>query len=422
MIMIIYNKCYKERRYFMSVQMLEISHIKASVDVRSVFSFTKKQAVSSMIEINKKTGVKGVVIISTCNRMELWASIEDDKSVSLFDLLEEIKQIDISLYKQYFVQRFESEAAIHLFRLACGLESQILGEDQIITQVKEALSLSRENFCTDNVLETLFRMAITAAKKVKTKVYFNRANYSVIHKVIETLQEKGYNIKQKNVMVIGNGQMGKLASLALKEAGANVTVTIRQYKSGIVEIPKDCNRIDYGKRMEHFKFCDLVVSATSSPNYTLKQQDISKINLSHKMILIDLAVPRDIEPEIANINNIELYDLDSFKVDIQSEQTKKSILEADEILKQQLEEFLAWYQCRDIIPKIQHIKENTITDLETHMQKLTKNISIEEKEILNSAVEYAAEKVINKMLFGLRDIVNQDVFRTCIEALEKLYK
>ncbi len=402
--------------------MLEISHIKASVDVRAVFSFTKKQSVSSMIEINKKTGIKGVVIISTCNRMELWASIEDDKSVSLFDLLEEIKQIDISLYKQYFVQRFENDAAIHLFRLACGLESQILGEDQIITQVKEALSLSRENFCTDNVLETLFRMAITVAKKVKTKIYFNRANYSVIHKVIESLQEKGYNIKQKNVMVIGNGQMGKLASLALKEAGANVTVTIRQYKSGIVEIPKGCNRIDYGKRMEYFKCCDLVVSATSSPNYTLKQQDIAKINLSHKMILIDLAVPRDIESEVANIDNIQLYDLDSFKVDIQSEQTKKSILEADEILKQQLEEFLAWYQCRDIIPKIQNIKENTITDLETHMQKLIKNISIEEKEFLNSAVEYAAEKVINKMLFGLRDIVSKDVFRTCIEALEKVYR
>lgn len=406
----------------MSIQMIEISHTKASVDVRSMFSFTKKQAADSMLELNKEDGIKGLVIISTCNRMELWASIEDNKNISLLNLLEKIKQINMNLYKQYFIQRFENEAAIHLFRLSCGLESQILGEDQIITQVKEALSLARENYCTDNILETLFRMAITAAKKVKTEVYFNKANYSIIHKVIENLQKKGYSIKAKRTMVIGNGQMGKLASLALKEAGADVTVTIRQYKSGIVEIPKDCKRIDYGERIDYLKCCDLVISATTSPNYTLKKLDIAEIDLKQPMILIDLAVPRDIEPEIACFKNIQLYDLDSFKIDIQSEQTKRNIVKADEILKKQLEEFLSWYQCRDIIPKIQHIKQSAITDLESYIQKFIKNVPIDEKETLNSAIEYAAEKVVNKMLFGIRDVANQDIFRACIEALEKIYK
>lgn len=408
----------------MSIQMIGIDYSKASVDIRSIFSFTKKNAVSSMLKIKNMDSISGIIIISTCNRIELWANIEENKNISLFDVLKEVKKIDIGLYKQYFVQRFENKAIIHLFNLSCGFKSQILGEDQIITQVKDALSLARENYCTDSVLETLFRMAITAAKKVKTQVYINKANNSVITQVIESLQKKGYTFKAKHCMVIGNGEMGKLSAIALKEVGADVTVTVRQYKSGIVEIPIGCNRIDYGKRMEYFKQCDLVVSATASPNYTLKYDEIKESNISHSMILIDLAVPRDIELEVKNLENIQLYDIDSFKIDVQNEETKKNIKRANEILEKQMEEFLSWYHCRDIIPKIERIKQTTITDLELHIQKFTKNISIEEdkKEALSLAIENATEKVLNRTLFGLKDTLSQDVFRACIEGLEKIYQ
>ena len=138
----------------------------------------------------------------------------------------------------------------HLFYLTSGLKSQILAEDQIITQVKDALALSREAYCTDNVLEVLFRMAVTAAKKVKTQVSFSRANSSVIHQAIERLEDQGFSLQGKTCMVIGNGEMGKVTALALKEAGADVTVTVRQYRSGIVTIPQGCDRINYGERLE----------------------------------------------------------------------------------------------------------------------------------------------------------------------------
>lgn len=408
----------------MSIQMIGIDYSKASVDIRSIFSFTKKNAASSMMKIKSMDNIKGIIIISTCNRIELWANVEENKNISLFNVLKEVKEIDINLYKQYFVQRFGNEAIMHLFSLSCGFKSQILGEDQIITQVKNALTLARENYCTDSVLETLFRMAITAAKKVKTQIYINKVNNSVVTQVIENLQKKGYIFKAKRCMVIGNGEMGKLAAIALKEAGAEVTVTVRQYKSGIVEIPIGCNRIDYGNRMEYFKQCDLVVSATASPNYTLKYNEIKEANVSHSMILIDLAVPRDIEARVKNFKNIQLYDIDSFKIDIQNEQTKKNIERANEILKNQMEEFLSWYQCRDIIPKIERIKQSTITDLEQHIQKFTKDILIEaeKKEALNLAIENATEKVLNRTLFGLKDTLSQDVFRACIEGLERIYQ
>ena len=128
---------------------------------------------------------------------------------------------------------FTPDGQFDLFYLTSGLKSQILGEDQILTQVKDALSMSRDEFTTDSVLEVLFRMAVTAGKKIKTEVPFSHGNPSVIHQAIRFLEEGGYHVRNKVCMVIGNGEMGKMAAQTLREAGADVTVTIRQYISFI---------------------------------------------------------------------------------------------------------------------------------------------------------------------------------------------
>ena len=223
--------------------------------------------------------------------MELYVSCEEEFQGSLFDLLCEVREIpDGGFYRSYFVYREGEEAVAHLFRLAAGLESRILGEDQIITQVKDALALAREQYAADNVLEVLFRMAVTAGKKVKTEVSLSTANRSVIHQALDTLRQEGHTFEGKICMVIGNGEMGRLTATVMHEAGADVTVTVRQYRSGIVDIPRDCKRIDYGDRMQLFPKCDYVISATASPNYTLKEHCVREAQVSHPVVLVDLAV------------------------------------------------------------------------------------------------------------------------------------
>ena len=123
----------------------------------------------------------------------------------------------------------------HLFYLTSGLKSQIIGEDQILTQVKDALNLARENFAADGVLEVLFRMAVTAGKRIKTEVPFSHGNPSVIHQAIGFLADNGYSLKDKICMVIGNGEMGKVAAQALREAGADVTGLISSEKAVLME-------------------------------------------------------------------------------------------------------------------------------------------------------------------------------------------
>lgn len=404
--------------------MIGIDYKKASVDVRAQFSFTKKNTVAALENLKKEPGILGCIILSTCNRMEIWASTGEDWKGSLYEFLCREKEKDPDEFRQYFVSRKEEEAVEHLFYLTSGLKSQILAEDQIITQVKDALALSREAYCTDNVLEVLFRMAVTAAKKVKTQVSFSRANSSVIHQAIERLENQGFSIQGKTCMVIGNGEMGKVTALALKEAGADVTVTVRQYRSGIVTIPQGCDRINYGERLEFLPKCDLAVSATASPNYTLTMEQIENAEIPGHIVLIDLAVPRDIEPSAGTLSNVTLYDIDSFKIDAVSPKLQASLDQAGKILQEQQEEFYSWYNGRDLIPRIQEIKADAVEDLNLRIMKILRKTPMEEKdrENLLNAIDTAAGKVVNKMMFGLKDFMKEEEFINCVEGLEKLYE
>ena len=379
----------------MAIQMIGIDHTKAVIDIRTIFSFTKKRSAEALKLIKEEKGIRGCVLISTCNRMELYVSTEEGYEGDLYELLCRVKELPEGLwpeYREYFSFREEKEAASHLFRLAAGLESRILGEDQIITQVKDALAMARENYAADNVLEAL--------------------------------KEKGFSVKGRKCMVIGNGAMGKLTASTLLSEGADVTVTVRQYRSGIVDIPLGCRRIDYGERMGYFPACDLVVSATASPNFTLKEENVRPVDLDHDLIVVDLAVPRDVEPGVGKLRHIRLYDIDDFHVDARNEQVIENLKKAEAILEEQRKEFDSWYECRDMVPRIQKLKKEAAEDLLARLVKIVHALPMEteQQETLLKDVEQAAEKSVNKMLFGLRDTVCPETFEECIEGLEKTYE
>lgn len=408
----------------MGISMIGIDHNKAGLDIRARFSFTKKNAGEAMEEFRKQPGILGCVILSTCNRMEIWASTEEDWKGDLYELLCRLKDENPDQYREYFVRREHRDATEHLFYLTSGLKSQILGEDQILTQVKDALSLAREHFTTDSVLEVLFRMAVTAGKKIKTEVPFSRGNPSVIHQAISFLKERGFDVEGKTCMVIGNGEMGKIAAQTLREFGADVTVTVRQYRSGMVSIPQGCKRIHYGERMEYLPKCDMVVSATASPNYTLRMELFQDLILTKPLVLVDLAVPRDIEPVLGEHPMIALYDMDTFHMDSTCEELESCLEQAGSIVREQMDEFYTWYEGRDVIPRIQEIKEEAVNDLNLRIQKLIKAAPMEKeaKEKLLQGIDAAAGKVVNKLIFGLRDSLEQDAFLECVAGLEKLYE
>lgn len=408
----------------MNISMIGIDYMRAPLDIRSMFSFTKKNAGEAMEALKKHGEIHGCIILSTCNRLEIWVSAQEKAGEFLYEWLCDIKGIRDASYESYFVRREGREAVEHLFCLAGGLKSQIIGEDQILTQVKDAMNLAREYFTTDSVLEVLFRMAVTAGKRIKTEAMVAHGDPSVIHTAIRCLKEQGVCVEGKTCMVIGNGEMGKVAAQTLRENGADVTVTVRQYRSGIVQIPAGCRRINYAERMEYLPMCDIVVSATASPNFTLNESLFENIELQKPLVLIDLAVPRDVEPALGKKSGITLYDMDSFQSSALSPQMQESLARAKAIVSEQSEEFYQWLEGRDIIPRIAEIREEAVQDLNLRISKILKNTPMEENERkkLLETVDAAAGKVVAKLIFGLRDSLDREAFLECVEGLEKVYE
>lgn len=328
----------------MKISMIGIDHSIANIEFREKFAFTKSKVIDSLKKIKEKFKVKGVVIISTCNRSEIWLS--DFKGKHL-DIIEEIYNVDASLFKDYFTERYSHDAVNHLFELSCGLKSKILGEDQILTQVKESAALSRETGTIDSILEKLFQISITSAKKVKTNIRISPLDTSIATKTLELLKDKYNDIKKLNCLVIGNGEIGRLSAKTLVEAGCLVTMTLRQYKRGAAIIPNGCKVIQYDDRLKNINDFDVIVSGTLSPHYTLSYND-AKILDSKKRIIIDLAMPRDIEPSIKNIESIELYDVDSLSEHGENKALNEQIEKANEILTKYINEFKDFYMYRDI--------------------------------------------------------------------------
>ena len=402
--------------------MAGIDHKRASLDVRSSFSLTRRRIEEFYTYVIARTAAQGCVLLSTCNRMEVWMSHDENTVLSPTDVLCGFLNADPERYREYFVELSGDSAVSRLFRIACGLESRIIGEDQIITQVREALAFARSNYAADNSLEVLFRCAVTAAKRVKTETRLSAADQSVIHTALDSLKNQGTDIAGERCLVIGNGMMGKLSAQALLERGADVTVTVRQYHSGIVDIPLGCRRIDYQARYEVLPECSLVVSATSSPNYTLRKQELERLSPDHTINMIDLAVPRDIERDAALLPWVTLYDIDSFQIDMRSEQLKNNIKMAETVISEEITAFYEWYDGKDIVPKIQLLKETAGSDVSGRMMPSLRNIPLdsEEKQKLVQEIEGASARMMNRLLFGLRAKLSDDTFRECLSAMEEI--
>ncbi len=406
----------------MAIWMTGIDHNRAGLDVRSVFSFTRKKLAEAYPFFLAQNSVKGCVILATCNRTQLWFSVGEGADFCPEDVLCSFFRVDKGEYDRYLMNCEGWEAIDSLFRIAAGLESRIMGEDQIITQVGDALVTARSMKASDNILEVLFRTAVTAGKRVKTSVSLSTADKSVIHVALRELKERGTEISGRRAMVIGNGMMGRLSAQALLDEGADVTVTVRQYKSGIVDIPRGCRKINYDDRYKLFDECDIVVSATSSPHYTLEAEKLRKIKLYRQVLVIDLAVPRDIEPAIAGLENVEVHDIDDFHIDLKSDRVLENIRKAEKILREEETEFDNWYSCRDLVPRFAQIKEKCGEDVAARMSLFFKTEKLDKslEKRIRREVESAVERMMNNLLFSMKDRLGDSDLRSYIDNIENI--
>ncbi len=298
---------------------VSISHRLADINIRERLAFSASEKTEFTRLVNSQTNI---IVLSTCNRTELYS----DKGDFEYIFLKLCRYKDISpTWLRAYVNIYEGERAIrHLYRVACGMDSMILGEDEILGQVKDAYYFANGISDVGYELHTVFRGAITCAKKIKTDTFISKTSVSVCTLVGNMIANRGI----KNVLIIGiSGKIGETAAKNIAAHGIGVIGTSRTHNSDNKTVHSSFEIIDYSRRYEYIDKAEAVISATSSPHYTITYREAAK-HTDKPKLYIDLAVPRDIDEEVLKTEGTELYNIDYFKA-LAEDNNKIKLREAD---------------------------------------------------------------------------------------------
>lgn len=380
----------------------------APFEEREKLSLVRGQVQAMLPRIAEQTGC-AAVLLATCSRTELYLHAEGERALP--DPAEALCRAAGVAASAFVTRREGADAVRHLMHVAAGMQSQIFGDDQIVSQVKDAVALAREAKTTDAVLDTLFRRAVTAGKRVRTETRLTGVPASAAEVGVRRAERFFGSLAGRRAVVIGNGEMGRLAARALVRAGSEVTVTLRTYRHGETLVPQGCGTVPYDRRLDAIEGADLVVSATTSPHFTLTAAQMQTL-LCPPRLLLDLAMPRDIESTAAGAQTA-LFNLDDLGDLGDADDTSRKTAEC--ILDEETREFFAWLNYRAALPLIAKIKSAAIERVR-HMRDYDALAAEGDAETL---AELAVSRAVELVLGGMKEKVNVQSMKDCLEHIRK---
>lgn len=402
-----------------------VNHNKTPISIREEVSFTESQKIEA-INLLLDNGINEVVILSTCNRSEIYIYSKDikNKIEVVKDFYEDYFGVDS--VKEYLFSKNGVDAVEHLFNVAAGFDSIVLGEDQILGQVKDAHDFSMQLGASKKVFNKLFREAITVSKEIKSNTKISEQPLSISYIAIKYLKEKLGSLKDKNVFVIGVGKMSRLAMKHLEEEKVKkIYVTNRSYCK-VESIQDEYNNlipVRYEDRYKVMDDIDILISATASPHIVIKKEDMPEINT--ELHAMDIALPRDIDTNLSKINNVFLYDIDDLKkISDKNEKKRRELAKLGElIIRERIEEFLDWANTIKIDPTIQSLNDKCVEIRQDTLDYIYRKVdlNIRDKKIVDKMLSSALKRLIREPIVNLKQIKDTGQQQEYIKVVEDLF-
>lgn len=366
------------------ILLLSLSFRNTPQRIREYFAFENEDKERLLKSLCNDELIDEAAILTTCNRTEIYISTGNEKHTGstinlILEKCEEIIGTDIENLRDYLIFYTGKNAVSHLYKVSAGLDSMLIGEDQILGQVKDTIEFARECNTAHIYLNTLFRDAITEAKKIKTETLISKSGVSTATLALRAAKDVVDSFDGRSLLLIGAS--GKIGDIVLKNAlsydFSHIYVTKRRHN--IDMSPKVTNRvsiIEYNDRYKYIEDADVIISATSGPHFTLTKDHIQdNIILGNKKVFIDLAVPCDIDERIRNLDNIYYYNMDDMKkfADENNEKKKMSIEKASLMVDEGVEKFLKWALFQENLKVFSDATES----LEKEMARIGKKKTLE---------------------------------------------
>ncbi len=391
------------------IGVLGINHKTATIDIREKFSIPTMQVAEFGELILQKTEITETVILSTCNRTEIYyyhqkACIKRTDKM-LRELLHQYKGIAED-YSEYFYTHSNIDAVNHLFSVSSGLDSMVLGEDQIVNQVKEAYLLSTNLAFTDAVLMRLFQKNFETAKKVRSETNIQRGASSISFVAVEKcMQLLHNNLKDKKIFIVGTGKTSRLVLEKMKKQGAtNFLFANRTYESAAMFAEKNNGfAVDFSDIKKHLNDYDIIITATGAGHVLFDKNDIHS---KREQIFIDLAVPRNIHPNVGEMPNVRLITIDNLQDDLKNTTNLRyeSRKDAEMIIDQMSGEFFTWFDNRALRPVIKAITENMQKMHELEIEGYRRCYDPDTLKVIDEYAGRLTQKYIRTLIKKLKEL------------------
>ncbi|HUI43250.1 MAG TPA: glutamyl-tRNA reductase [Terriglobia bacterium] len=392
----------------MNFILVGISHHTAPVEVRERMNIHESRLPAALTDLVARRGIREGMILSTCNRVDLAAASEDgvEAEPELRRFLTELHRNDLAPYEQYLYWRRGRDVVRHLFRVACSLDSMILGEPQILGQFKQAFAAASEAGALNGALHEVARQALAVGRRVRRETALGTTAVSASYAAVELAKKIFGSLEGKTVFILGAGKMSELAARHLISSGAtSILVTNRTYERAC-ELAQAFGGtpVRFEDAFEQLGRADIVISSTGSREVLVTRERVERMLAARKqrpMFFVDIAVPRDVDPAVNELNNAFVYDIDDLEAVVASnrKQREREAAWAEEIVEEEVERTLRRLASRDLAPTIvaleQRLERIRAAEIERFRGRLG-NLDPSQ----NEAVDALTRGILNKILHG----------------------
>jgi glutamyl-tRNA reductase len=389
----------------MNLLVLGLNHKTAGVEIRERLAFSGDKLSIGLQKIKGLGHVKEVAILSTCNRVEVFVVTQQEGVFEDIKVqLSEIHGIETQLFSPHLYLYSGYEGVRHVFRVASSLDSMVVGEPQILGQLKEAYSFAQRQGTTGPVLNRLFSHAISTSKRVRTETRIAENAVSISYAAVELAKRIFTSLQGKRFMLIGAGEMAELAARHLINNGArDVVVANRTYQRACELATDFCGRaVDFKDFFSELVHIDIVICSTAASEYVIKKDQMQRLMRDRRnrpVFIIDISVPRNVDPAVNDIDNVYLYDVDDLQgvVDANKSGRAKEAEKAEGIVIEEVDRFISWLDSLQVVPTIVALRQKAEAIRDEEFKKFRNRFSnIGDEEL--KAVHYMGTAIINKLI------------------------
>jgi glutamyl-tRNA reductase len=390
----------------MKVLVVGLNHKTASVEIRERLAFNGPKLEEGIHALSTIPEVKEIAVLSTCNRVELYACVSSVPLASdhILNFLAGFHGLGRQDFEKSLYLLDADSAVRHVFRVASSLDSMVVGEPQILGQIKDTFDFALGKKTTGVLLNKLMKKAISTAKRVRTETKIAENAVSISFAAVELARKIFTDLPGKSFMLLGAGEMAELAARHLVNNGVtHVTVVNRTYERGC-ELAREFSGkpVRFEDFLSELVYTDIIICSTGAPTYVLLREQMQKVMKERKnrpVFIIDISVPRNIDPEINKIDNVYLYDVDDLQevVDTNIHGRKKEAEKAEKIIDEEVEKFIRWMTSLNSVPTIVALRQRAEEIRAEELEKFRKRFPDLDEEKLK-AVAYLAASITNKLI------------------------